>query len=189
MENNIGEIIKETRIKKKMTLKDVAEQTDLSIGYLSQLERGLTSFANDTIKKIGKVLDLDVQRLLSMPTCCTKSIVRSYEREIIRMEGQSIIEYCMTNISDCSDMFPRFVELLPQKNREEAEAYKHEGEEIIYVIEGILTLKLEEETFDLYPGDCAHYPSTKRHNWSNQTNKLVRLLSINTPNHAKNDLM
>lgn len=185
MENNIGDILKATRIMKKMTLKDVAEQTDLSIGYLSQLERGLTSFANDTLKKIGKVLEIDVQALLSKPTCCTKSIVRSYEREIIRMEGQTIIEYSMTNISDSSDMLPRFVELLPQKNVEETETYKHEGEEIIYVIEGILTLKIEDETYDLYPGDCAHYHSNKRHNWSNQTNKLVRLISINTPNQMK----
>lgn len=186
MHKNVGEVIKRIRTEKKLTLKDVAEKTDLSIGYLSQLERGLTSIASDTLKKIASVLDISVDELLSMPTCCKKSIVRSYEREIIKMEGHSIIEYSLTNISNESNMLPRFVEILPQKDSEETEVYKHEGEEFVYVIEGVLTLKIEKEVHDLYPGDCAHYSSTKKHNWSNQTNKVVRLLSINTPNHLNN---
>ena len=43
MNKNIGELIKQRRTENKMTLKDISEATELSIGYLSQLERGLTS--------------------------------------------------------------------------------------------------------------------------------------------------
>ncbi len=54
MNKNIGELIKQKRTENKMTLKDISEATDLSIGFLSQLERGLTSIAQDTLKKSRK---------------------------------------------------------------------------------------------------------------------------------------
>lgn len=36
----VGEKIRKLRKEKKLTLKDIAEATGLSIGYISQLERG-----------------------------------------------------------------------------------------------------------------------------------------------------
>ena len=45
-----------------------------------------------------------------------------------------------------------------------------------------MTLQIEDDVCDLYPGDCAHYKSTRTHNWSNQTNKVVKFITINTPN-------
>lgn len=179
MNASVGERIKEKRLEKKKTLKDIAEATGLSIGYLSQLERGLTSVANDTLKKIAEALDADIEYFVERPKCLGKNSIRSYEREIIRVQGNSIIEYNLTNMIDNGIMRPRLVEILPQKEVEKAEEYSHEGEEFVYVLEGILTLSVNGQVTDLYPGDCAHYKSTKEHNWSNQTNKTTRLLSIN----------
>ena len=182
MNKNIGELIKQKRTEKKMTLKEVGEATDLSIGYLSQLERGLTSIAHDTLVKVAAVLDVDMNYFMDQPKNKKEAIVRSYEKEIFRIEGNSIIEYMMTNISSSAIMLPRLIEILPQKEIEETEIYSHDGEEFVYVLEGILRLNVGNEEWDLYPGDCAHYLSTKKHNWSNQTNKTVKLISINAPN-------
>ena len=182
MNKNIGELINQKRTEKKMTLKEVGEATDLSIGYLSQLERGLTSIAHDTLVKVAKVLEVEMSYFMDQPKCKNQVVVRSYEKEILRIEGNSIIEYDLTNISNSSLMLPRLIEILPQKEIEETEVYAHDGEEFVYVLEGILRLRVNNEEWDLYPGDCAHYSSLKKHNWSNQTNKLVRLISVNAPN-------
>lgn len=187
MNKNIGELIKQRRTENKMTLKDVSEATDLSIGYLSQLERGLTSIAHDTLKKVAKALDVEMNYFMEQPKTKAKVTLRSYEREVLRIEGSSIIEYAMTNMADCAEMLPKLVEILPQKEIEETESYGHEGEEFVYVLEGILTLQMEDDITDLYPGDCAHYKSTRLHNWSNQTNKVVKFITINTPNLFKSN--
>ena len=179
MNASVGERIKEKRLANKMTLKDIAEATGLSIGYLSQLERGLTSVANDTLKKIADALGTDSEYFFEHPKCLNKNTIKSYEREILRVQGNSIIEYNLTNILDSGIMRPRFVEILPQKEIEQAEEYSHEVEEFVYVLEGILTLSVKGQITDLYPGDCAHYKSGINHNWSNQTNRTVKLLSIN----------
>ncbi|MCB6554813.1 cupin domain-containing protein, partial [Desulfovibrio desulfuricans] len=74
-----------------------------------------------------------------------KAVLRSYEREILRIEGSSIIEYAMTNMADRGEMLPKLVEILPQKEVEESLPYPHEGEEFVYVLEGILTLQIEDD--------------------------------------------
>ena len=179
MNASVGERIKEKRLSHKKTLKDVAEATGLSIGFISQLERGLTSVANDTLKKIADALDVDVEYFIEHHKSLGKNTIKSYEREIIRIQGNSIIEYNLTNMVDTAIIRPRLVEILPQKEVEQAEEYTHEGEEFVYVLEGILTLSVNGHLTDLYPGDCAHYKSTKEHNWSNQTNRTVKLISVN----------
>ena len=179
MNTSVGERIKVKRLENKKTLKDIATATNLSIGYLSQLERGLTSVAHDTLKKIADALETDVEFFVAKPVNHGKKIVRSYERDILRMEGNSIIEYNLTNMLDTGVIRPRLVEILPQRDAEKAEEYSHQGEEFIYVLEGILTLSINGQETDIYPGDSAHYKSTIQHNWSNQTNKTVKLLSVN----------
>lgn len=185
MNQNVGELIKDARTNQNMTLKDVSAETGLSIGYLSQLERGKTSVAHDTLKKIARALDVDMTFFMVQPKIKEKAVMRSYEREILRMEGSSIIEYAMTNMANRGEMLPKLVEILPQKEVEESLTYPHEGEEFVYVLEGILTLQIEEDICDLYPGDSAHYQSTRPHNWSNQTNKVVKFITVNTPNLFK----
>lgn len=189
MNKNIGDLIKQQRTDSKMTLKDISEATDLSIGYLSQLERGLTSIAHDTLKKVAKALDVEMSYFMDQPKCKEKPVVRSYEREVLRIEGNSIIEYNLTNMADHAEMLPKLVEILPQKVIEETESYPHAGEEFVYVLEGILTLTITGESTDLYPGDGAHYKSTVDHNWSNQTNKVVKFITVNTPNFMNNEEM
>ena len=52
----IGLRIKNLRTEKKYTLKYLSENTGLSIGFLSQLERGMTSIAIDSLDKISNFL-------------------------------------------------------------------------------------------------------------------------------------
>ena len=142
MNKNIGELIKQKRTENKMTLKDISEATDLSIGFLSQLERGLTSIAQDTLKKVAKALNVEMTYFMDQPKSKEKVVLRSYEKEILRIEGGSIIEYLMTNMVTQAEMLPKLVEILPQKEVEESLTYSHEGEEFVYVLEGILKRSL-----------------------------------------------
>lgn len=79
-------------------------------------------------------------------------------------------------------MLPRLVQIQPMKNKENIKTYGHSGEEFIYILEGILTLNLEKENIYLYPGDTAHYNSKILHNWSNETNNIVKFLAVSLPN-------
>lgn len=58
MNSNIGFSIKKLRKNKKMTLKDVSEKTNLSISFLSQVERSICSVTLESLRKISEALEV-----------------------------------------------------------------------------------------------------------------------------------
>ena len=61
----IGERIQKTRKSRGMTQEILAEKLDVSIGYVSQVERGITKISLDLLGAISTVLDCDVASLIS----------------------------------------------------------------------------------------------------------------------------
>ena len=90
--------------------------------------------------------------------------------EIMPME--SLLRMCRECYEDDTGEAPGGAEM-------ELETFSHDGEEFIYVLEGILTLVLDDETHALYPGDSAYYRSGIKHNWANHTSKTVKFLALN----------
>ncbi len=182
MIEDIGRKIKELRSRKKMTLKDVSDATGLSVGFLSQLERGLSSIAADSLAHIAEALEVEAGYFFPRPSRAAKPVVRSYEKELFQIESGRFLHYHLSADAASRSMLPRLIELLPINSEEGIQSYGHEGEEFVYVLEGTLTLALDGKEQELFPGDSAHYSSEQPHNWANYTNKLVRLLVVSLPN-------
>jgi len=188
MYKEIGKKLKTLRTEKNMTLKTLSAQTNLSMGFLSQLERGITSVAIDSLATIASVLGVGINYFFGDEPAQTSSrgtiIVRSFEREVAFL-GENYIQYMLSADIAEKTMFPRMIELLPRAKAERPLNYRHEGEEVIYVIEGILTFHHKTECYEVYPGDCIHFCSSDPHNWENNTNNIVKILVVSTPNHFR----
>jgi transcriptional regulator with XRE-family HTH domain len=181
MNNLIGQQIKELRQQHKLTLKEVSQATHLSIGFLSQLERGLTDVAIDSLAAIAEVLGVELASFFQVSRKHHPHILRSYEKEVCRVDAGRFIHYHLTTGTANLSLLPRLIEILPLDSDEPIAPYPHAGEEFVHVLEGTLTLFLNDERQELFPGDSAHYPSTIPHNWANYTNKMVRLLVVSQP--------
>lgn len=184
---DIGRKIKELRNDKKMTLKELSEKSGLSVGFLSQLERGLTTIAVDSLENIAQILGVQLLYFFDVPCKTNKKILRSYERQILSIQEGGFISYSLCPDLGDKSFIPKLIEVLPHKNEEQVALYKHSGEEFIYVLEGILTMYIENDVYELYPGDSVHMDSDIVHNWQNNTNKLVKILAVNSPNYLKGD--
>lgn len=182
MNKTIGQKIKELRLQNKMTLKELSQLTQLSIGFLSQLERGMTDIATDSLTSVASALEVDLSYFFAGSQRHRRRIMRSYEKEVFQVDHARFIHYHLTNQLEAKALLPRLIELLPINSDEEITAYPHEGEEFVYVLEGVLTLFIDAEQHELFPGDSAHYKSTVRHNWANYTTKMVRILVVSLPN-------
>lgn len=179
MNKIIGSKIKELRTAKKMTLKELSEKTNLSTGFLSQLERGLTSIATDSLLNIAEALDVELSYFL-LPTRKRRErhIQKCYEKEIYKIDNGTYINYILSNNPDDKIMLPRLIEILPCNSDENLITYNHDGEEFIYVLEGIVTIFINDEKQCLYPGDSAHFKSNIQHNYTNYTNKTCKILQV-----------
>ena len=183
MNKTVGNRIKKLRTKKKMTLKELSLLSELSVGFLSQLERGMTSIAIDDLEKISRIFNVDISFFFTHTATEKGYIMKSYERRVSPIARGNSIQYYLSKVIEDKQLLPRLIELLPgQKNSALEREHEHEGEEFIYVLEGILTLVLEGVKTDLYPEYTAHYLTSSPHNWVNNTNKTVKFITINTPN-------
>ena len=181
---DIGKTINKIRKERKMTLKELSEKTNLSTGYLSQFERGLTSIAIESLQTISKALDVDMDAFFTKPKSKIKDespIIRSYDREIGKISTK-IIQYYLVKDVENAAFLPRIYEVMPKDQDAHAKTYVHEGVEFIYILEGILTLSYKNQIYEMYPEDSAYISSEIAHNWENNTNKKVKMLVINYPN-------
>ena len=77
---SIGEKIKALRTSQNLTLKQLGEMTNLSTGFLSQMERGLSSIAIDTLETIAGVLGVSLGSFFSEEphADCSDPVVHSF---------------------------------------------------------------------------------------------------------------
>ena len=61
----IGENLKAERISQNRTLRDVSATAFMSLGYLSELERGIKEVSSEMLEPICKALDITVPQLLT----------------------------------------------------------------------------------------------------------------------------
>jgi transcriptional regulator with XRE-family HTH domain len=184
MQKEIGQKIKALRSAKGLTLKEVSEQTDLSVGFLSMLENGRTTTALMTLKRIADALNENISTFFTgdnMQESTNRHVFnRSYNRKLRSLNGEYIY-YSLGNENKEFMMDPMLVELLPGQKEEDVIQFKHRGEEITYVLEGVLTFYLDGQEHVLYPGDSYHGFGDVPHNFVNLSNKIVKVLYIITP--------
>lgn len=183
MNDDIGNKVKELRTNAKLTLRELSEKTNLSTGFLSQLERGLTSIATDSLQVLAEALNVDTSYFFSRLSTRNGVIMRSYEKEVMKIDNSMYISYLFTANPFDKQMMPRIIDILPCNSSENLTQYQHEGEEFIYVIEGTLTLFVNNERHELFPCDGAHFSSKTMHNYANYTNKMVKIIEVSVPNY------
>lgn len=182
----IGISVNKLRKNAGMTLKELSEKTGLSQGFLSKFERGQTTIAVDSLLQITAALGTSIDQLLAPKEVdevpkAVNIVHRSYENSVLYMEN-SFINYQITNGFLGMDVFPKLTVLLPTSGSNQNPLFSHTGQEFVFVLEGVLTLQIESHTYELYPGDTAHFESNVKHNWWNNTNRNTSILTIHTPN-------
>lgn len=177
---NIGEKVKNLRNEHGMTLKQLSQATGLSTGFLSQFERGITTIAVEHLSRIAELFEVKINYFFEEQQT-VEPIIRGYDQPVIH-ELNNMIYKQLSRTPQDKQMAPKMIEIMPHEKRELPTTYPHQGEEFIYVLEGILTLMIEEKNYQLYPGDSAHYFSTINHNWDNQTNQVVKCIVVHHPN-------
>lgn len=182
MNIGIGEKVKALRSDKGISLSELGGRAGLSATYLSKFERGLVPINVDNLQKVCEALEVSIQYFIGTPKNSGDAIIRRYDRQV-DLKDDSSIYYNLSNIEDCGGFLPRYIELLPQKDYGvNMQAFPHEGEELVYVLQGTMELWIAGIKYVLTEGDSAHYLSTIPHKWVNSTSQIVHLLTINDTN-------
>lgn len=174
----IGAALRRWRKNRGLTLQAVADRTGLSIGYLSQIERDLASPTLDNLWRICQVLNIPIHRLFAGNHVHGVQVVRRKERRIIRLP-MSRVAYHLLTPPMRTKLEVLLVELEPGQSSEET--ISHEGEELGYVLQGRLKVRLGESEYILEEGDSIWFESHIPHRFINAGEDLCVSLWAMTP--------
>lgn len=184
---NVGITIKNLRQEKGLSAKVLAKAADISVGMLSQLERGSTHGSVETLRKIAKVLDTTLAALFEgevrtsvNPTHESLMIVRADKRKKISFPDPLYkCELLTPNLQ--GDVEFVLVDLEAGRVTQEMLPHTRGGEEIDLVIKGVIEVTLQNESFTLCEGDSIRFNPDIPHKIENKSNKKASYISVITP--------
>lgn len=166
--------LKMLRVQAGLTLEGLAAATDLTKGYLSKLERGLSEPSVGAALKLANALHVPVEEVFSREVETTSLVVKrakpvpdpSARRP--RVVSSALPEHRMM-------AFVVNPSAEPVRNHPKA---NHAGEEILYVLTGSVVLEVGDRKEALTTGDCAHFNASLEHRITSVGKKEASVLLV-----------
>lgn len=176
--DEVGKRIRQLREERGISIENLSNLTGFDIPRLQAIENGQEKPQLGTVMKLSKALDSAVGRLVSGMGSKLYSITRKNERKkIARSSSKTGQQNVYSYMSLAPEVQGRHMEALIVQLEKSGnkEISIHNGEEFIFVLDGVVALSIGKETFDLDPGDSAYYLSTTSHYITAKTDKATIL--------------
>ena len=181
LSGHIGLELKRQRLARRIKLREIAELVGVSQGMLSKIENNQTNVSLDMLESICRALGVAVSEIFGdydRPRSTTQYVKAGDGHEIIgrgTSQGhkyhllfyekgyEKVFEPFLITMNDASEIFPSF---------------SHPGIEFIHILQGEITYRVGDETFDLAPGDSLTFDSLVPHGPAELERVPVHFLSI-----------
>ena len=174
---NIGSRIRAARKAQRMTIEQVADVTGLTKGFLSRVERDLTSPSVASLVTLCQVLSVDIGDLFAATDV---ALTRADEAPKISFGGDGIVETLLTARSERRVQLLRGV--IGPGGKGESELYSVDCDvDVLHVVRGRIVLILSNERYELSAGDTLSFPGREPHTWLNPTDEEVEVLWVLVP--------
>jgi DNA-binding transcriptional MerR regulator/mannose-6-phosphate isomerase-like protein (cupin superfamily) len=173
----VGPRLRRLRLKGGYSLSQVAQAVNVSVGFLSALERTQMSASVATLRRLARFYRINILSLFN-PTESNPGRVTPADRKVLEVGPGVRME--LLSWGNAAMMEPHLFRIAPQAGS--GEAYAHEGEEFLYILRGSLEISLDGgEILELGAGDSFYFESSTEHRWKNPGKKETLVLWINTP--------
>lgn len=157
MDVEIGNTIKAYRKQQNLTLQALAEKTELSVSYLSMLERGLNSPTIKNLNVICMALGITLSDLITNLQTADTITVKKDERRVIVDNGGCLYEAASEGRRQMSCV------IMTVRDNDVHISSPHIADEIGYVVSGSIMMTVSGVQHTLNPGDCIYIEANQNH--------------------------
>ena len=164
IEAEIGKRIRQYRLQNDLTLQELADRTGYSKGYLSKVEKSGKAPPVSTLSVIARELGVSVSVLLGEEAMSESiCLVRQNERTLMAKNGEEFgyAYEALANPYPNKHMEP-FILSYPSDDVVK-NTFQHDGEEMLFVLQGKMRFKYGSREFALDKGDCIYFDSGVAH--------------------------
>jgi len=178
----LGEQVRHRRKALGRPLQQVAQACDISVSLLSQIERGLRSISLRTLEALSKELQLPLETLIrntqhgQNEDASERAVVRAGKHQRIDLGDKGIHKEKLTPSGSTGgvDLYRAVIE--PGGSTGDALFFTHKGEQVGYVVEGLLELFIEDHLYRLQGGDSFCYDGVTPRRWRNPGPSVTTVL-------------
>jgi transcriptional regulator with XRE-family HTH domain len=163
----IGEKIRTLRLKKSMGLVELGKHTSLSAALLSKIERGKLIPTLPTLLRIAMVFSVGLEFFFdnNRNRHLVEVIRKSERKSFPERPGSDASAYFFESLDfkaserKLNSFYAEFVKVPPEKLK----PHQHSGIEVLFVIDGTLSLKIGGDDYELSVGDAIYFDSSMPH--------------------------
>jgi transcriptional regulator with XRE-family HTH domain len=173
---SVVESLKFRRKELGLTLHEVARRSGLSPAFISLAQRHKAVPSIVSLIALAKALEVSINYFLTPPKI-GKILRRAREPEIYPMD--SPVTYVRLSAGHRGQMMDSFLFTIPPGPK--FPRVHRDGESFYYVLEGRLQFEVDEDVYELGPGDSLHFNSQHRYAMQNSGSRDVKVLWVGTP--------
>ena len=171
---DIGKKLKGLRIMKNLTQEELADRAELSKGFISQIERNLTSPSISTLMDILQCLGTDLKEFFSDSEDSQIVFRKNDYFEKTDAELKNTIQWIIPNAQK-NIMEPILLTL--EKGGQTYPDNPHEGEEFGYVLQGSIAIHLGNKLYRAKKGESFYFTPDKKHYLTSKTGAIILWVS------------
>lgn len=176
---DLGLRLKELRTKRGLSQTELAKLVGVTPSTISQVESDMIYPSLPALLKIAEVLSVDVSTLFQEKgNSGNRVIFPAAEAVEIKLQGLpegTAHAKALTPLDFEPKAEPFIIEIQPKKEIP-AHFFLHKGEEMGYLLSGVLRLKLQKSVYTVRPGDVVYLTSEMPTQWKNPGPSVARLL-------------
>ncbi len=174
----IGEKIKRLRMQNGLTQEELADRCELTKGFISQVERDITSPSIATLVDILSSLGTNLREFFDdrIPEQLVFTADDTFTKENGGLKHQ--IDWIVPNAQ--KNMMEPIVVTLDSGGRTE-KGDPHDGEEFGYILKGTIYLYLGSKRYRVTAGECFYFKPNATHYLANEGKARAKILWISTP--------
>ena len=167
---DIGNKLKELRVLKGLTQEELADRSELSKGFISQLQRNLTSPSITTLMDILQCLGTSIGEFFNEAP--DEQIVFGKQDYFVKVdtEYKNEIKWIIPNAQK-NTMEPIYLTL--EAGGSTCPDTPHEGEEFGYILQGTVSIHLGNKTYKAKKGESFYYTADKTHFLSSKSGAVL----------------
>ena len=174
---NIGRRIRDLRNRNDLTQQELADRSELTKGFISQLENGQVSPSVETLMNLIEILGTTPADFFKEGE--KEQLVFSPDDYFIKIDDAGNSRTWLIPSALKFQMEPLLVVIQPHESLEEDKP--HTGEEFGYVLSGRISLYLGEKVYHVKAGESFYYRTEKDHRVANMSARPAKLIWISTP--------
>lgn len=175
-ENELGNRVRELRIGRGLTIRDLATKSSISVNTLSLIENGKTSPSVNTLHQIASALHYSITKFFKNPKEEQDVIFTKANNRPNTPLKHATLEFLCPDLA--GNMLDAVVISIPPHSTSGRIPSVHLGYELVYCLQGKILYSVEDDHYLLEKGDSLAFIATKSHQWQNLDQETSQYLLV-----------